>query len=381
MILRFASPLIFGIFLCFLGCNRSKPEVEKGKDYFTEIRPEYARGFTIHEFDEYKKVIVNTPFIGAEKGISYILVPRGIKTSHEFDQETVIEIPIKSIVCTSTSHIPLLDYLNLEEELVGFPSLDYISSKSVRERIDNGEIQDLGSQVNINLEILLSLQPEMVMGYSLTGDLSQLRKIEQAGIPVVLNSEYLESHPLGRAEWIKFMAAFFDESQKADSIFGAIRDRYLSTSNEISRVPERPTVFSGVVYGDTWFVPGGGNYASQIINDAGGNYLWSEDTTNGFLELSFESVYSKARGADYWIGVASYNNLEELSAGDNRYSEFDAFKKGSVFSYNKRIGPTGGNEYLELGYLRPDLILKDLAKILHPALQIEHELYFHQQLK
>ena len=117
---------------------------------------------------------------------------------------------------------------------------------------------------------------------------------------------------------------------------------------------------SGIVYGDTWFLPGGENYASQLLHDAGGNYLWSDTPSNGFLELSFESVYEKAHQADLWIGVASFKALAEIEKAEIRYTKFKAFQTGQVYTYDARKGARGGSEFLELGYLRPDIILNDL---------------------
>jgi iron complex transport system substrate-binding protein len=135
------------------------------------------------------------------------------------------------------------------------------------------------------------------------------------------------------------------------------------------------------VYGDTWFLPGGQNYAAKLLSDAGCQYLWSSDSTKGFLQLSFESVYEKAHEADLWIGVASFTTLEELSNADQRYTKFKPYQTKQVYTYNARKGAKGGSEFLELGYLRPDIILKDLVKIAHPELLPEYSLYFHKDLQ
>jgi iron complex transport system substrate-binding protein len=369
------------ILLLFYSCQHGPSNESFEANSFTRIQPEFATGFSIEEYGDYKKLIINTPFQGAGEGVSYVLLPEGSELSDMFPDEKVINTPIESIVCTSTTHIPLLDYLEVESALIGFPTLDYISSSSIRKRIDEGKVAELGAQVNLNLEVLVSIQPDLVMGYSLNGDLTQLGKIENSGIPVVLNSEYLESHPLGRAEWIKVMGLLFNKMSLADSVFNEIKREYQGVTQKVSGTLERPEVLSGVVYGDTWFLPGGENYASKIIADAGGNYLWAADTSSGFLQLSFESVYSMAADADIWIGVASYNSLEQLINGDSRYSEFLPYKERQVYSYNKRMGEKGGNEYLELGYLRPDIILKDLVTIFHPGLLEGRDLYFYEQLK
>jgi iron complex transport system substrate-binding protein len=225
------------------------------------------------------------------------------------------------------------------------------------------------------------LSPDMVMGYTMNSDYGQFKKVEELNVPVVLNAEYLEKHPLGRAEWLKYMALFFNKEKEADSIFQSIEKEYLDTKALADGVKNKPTILSGIVYGDTWFLPGGQNYAAKLLRDAGYNYLWSENSSNGFLELSFESVYEKAHDAKFWIGVGSFTSLDEIEKADHRYAKFEPFKNRQVYTSNARKGSKGGSEFLELGYLRPDIILKDLVKIAHPELLPSYELYFHKKLE
>jgi len=362
----------------FTACNK---ESSRMVELDSKIQIKYATGFIIDEGDSFTKVTVSSPFQGAQNGFSYFLVPKNATVPEILLNKSVIRTPIKSIVCTSTTHLPILEYLDEDGALKGFPDTDYISSIKIRERIENGDVVDIGKEQGMNIELLLSLAPELVMGYMVSPDMGQLDQISKLGIPVVINAEYREAHPLGRAEWIKFVAVFFDKLDLADSVFSEIESSYNDALLLAQSAKSKPTVFSGVVYGDTWFLPGGRNYASSIIQDAGGQYLWNDDTTSGFLELGFESVYEKAVDADYWIGTASYSSLEALSKADVRYEMFDAFKNKKVFTYNKRIGEKGGNEYLELGYLRPDLILNDLVMILHPEFYDPDELFFFMPLE
>jgi iron complex transport system substrate-binding protein len=177
------------------------------------------------------------------------------------------------------------------------------------------------------------------------------------------------------------MAMFFNREKEADSIFSAIESEYLKTAALVIDVTPKPTVISGIVYGDAWFLPGGQNYAAKILKDAGCDYLYKADSSNGFLELSFESVYNKAVDVDLWIGVGSYTQLDDITQADHRYTNLKAFKTKKVYTYNARIGATGGSEFLELGYLRPDIILKDLVKIAYPELLPDHSLFFHKKLE
>ena len=369
--------LIVTIFL-FTGCAVSTQEQDSEFKY-EAVELKYATGFTIAKAQDFYLVKILTPYKGAAHPLTYVFYNRH-EDMPNIEADGYIPIPVKSIVCTSTTHIPLLDYLNETNSLSGFPTLDYISSAAMRKRIDAGEVEELGIDEALNIEYLINLSPEVVMGYSLSGDFGQFNSIEEAGIPVVLNAEYLEQHPLGRAEWIKLAGIIFDKEEMADSVFNFIEAQYLDARNLAARSASKPTVMSGIVYGDSWFVPGGKNYAAKILQDAGFNYIWAQDTSSAFLPLSFETVFDLANKADFWIGVGSFKSLTELSANDSRYEAFAPFKNHHIYSYNKRLGTKGGSEFLELGYLRPDLILRDLVRIGHPNLLPEHELFFHFQL-
>lgn len=366
------------IVLLTLSCQKKiRPEINSDKNGY--IR--YATGFSVTQLPDAKLVEVVRPYRGATTGYRYLLVSEGKPVPEHDNQTKVIRVPIHKIVCTSTTHIPLLDYLQESDALAGFPTLDYISSSKVRARIAEGRVEELGIDKGMDMERLAMLKPDVVMGYTMTADAGQFKKIEELGIPVVINAEYLEKHPLGRAEWIKFMALFFAKEEMADSIFQFIEKEYLATHELTRNITLRPTVLSGILYRDAWFLPGGLNYAARLLKDAGCRYLWEEDSSSGFLELSFESVYEKAHHADLWIGVASFTSLSEMANADRRYSKFKPFANRMVYTYNARKGEKGGSEFLEIGYLRPDLILKDLVKIAHPQLLPEHTLYFHARLK
>lgn len=373
--------LIFTLWLAvgsLLSCNSKKNSATNPENISAA---KYAVGFKVTIVGNSKLVEVKQPYQNATSGYQYLLVPKG-KTAPAHDEQTqVITVPVENIVCTSTTHIPLLDYISETEKLIGFPTTDYISSEKMRKRIDAGLVKDLGIDKGMNIEMLYTLKPSLVMGYTMTKDLGQLKKIQELKIPVVINAEYLEKHPLGRAEWIKFMALFFGKEKEADSVFAEIEKEYLSTQQLVNEVKTKPTVLSGIVYGDAWFMPGGQNYAAKLLKDAGCDYLWSSDSTSGFLQLSFESVYATAKEADLWIGVGSFKNLKEIKATEERYALFKPFKEQQVYSYDARKGTKGGSEFLELGYLRPDLILKDLVKIAHPELLPDYTLYFHNRLE
>lgn len=375
---------ISGIALLLLtcwGCQTEKPADKAVHTHHDSLSLDYAEGFRVQYDGNIKIVEVLYPFQGATSGYKYLLVPQGEAIPEHEANVRVIRTPISSIVCTSTTHIPLLDYIDETDKLVGFTTTDFISSEKMRARVDAGKVTELGIDKGINMERLAMLKPDLVMGYTLSSDYGQFKKIEALGIPVIINAEYLEKHPLGRAEWIKFMAVFFNKEKEADSVFQVVKKNYIAAREVADHVKDKPTVLCGVVYGDAWFLPGGQNYASHILKDAGCQYLWGEDTSNGYLELSFEAVYEKANQTDFWIGTGSFTTLNEIKEADERYTRFKPYQQKQVYTYDARKGAKGGSEFMELGYLRPDIILQDLVKIAHPDLLPNHTLYFHRKLE
>ena len=245
------------VFIVLVGCTSSRREPAANAADSVSLEIKYAQGFKVSDHGSYKTVEVTYPYQGAQSGYTYLLVQKGEPVPAHDPTTPVITIPLESIVCTSTTHIPALDYLNETDALTGFPSTDYISSRKMRTRIDEGKVKDLGMDKSMNLELLVTLKPSMVMGYSMNNDVGQMKKIQELGIPIVVNAEYLEKHPLGRAEWIKFMALFFNKEKEADSVFRLIESEYNKTQELAKTVVASPTVMSGIVYGDTWFLPGG----------------------------------------------------------------------------------------------------------------------------
>lgn len=327
-----------------------------------EVR--YATAFHFEKNDSSEYLVIDEPWPNASEKKRY-------KLGKTYEK----------IVCTSTSHLPYFDMLEMEEVVVGFPNLKYISSKTFIDRANQGLLTDLGPDGSMNMELLLSLDPDAVVAFDMGGESTTLDKVEESGIPVLYNADFLEQTPLGRAEWIKFFGALLNKRKEADSIFIAVEKEYLRLSEIGQNTKKKPTILGGVVYGDTWFLPGGNNWAATFFKNAGGAYLWENDTTSGWLELSFEAVYEKGNKADFWIGTSTLNTKNEMLGQDARYEDFDSFTKNKVYNYNKRIGPNGGYDFFESGYSRPDLVLADLIKILHPTLLPQYETYYFKQLE
>ncbi len=341
----------------------------------------YAEGFSVEIFENYKIITLKNPWPGSEKTFRYLLTKDKSKIENKEEYDAVVQIPVKRMVVTSTTHIPSLEMLDEAETLVGFPNLNYISSENTRSLIDQGKILELGKNEDLNTEILIELSPDVVVGFAMDNNNSAFSAIQKAGIPVLFNSDWTEVSPLGKAEWIKFFGLLFDKQEEADSMFAQIEMDYLDAKAIASNATNTPTVISGAMYRDIWYMPQGDSWAAQFIADAKGDFIWKETKGTGSLSLNLESVIDKGKDADIWLGPAQFGSLQEIKESSNAYTQFKAFKTGEVYSYSMKQGATGGSIYFELAPNRPDLVLKDIIKILHPELLVEHDLYFFEKLK
>lgn len=364
-------------FSCKKTPNETKPLTVM---YLAPQTLEYASGFTILNKENYKEIKITTPWPDAEEELTYILYPKGTEKPFKAANTVFIEVPIERVVVTSTTDVPMLEYLNLEQKLVGFPNTDYISSEKTRALIENGKIKELGKEYNLNTEVVLELSPELIIGFSATGDTKAYDLIQKTGIPVVMNGSWMEQHPLGRAEWIKFVAAFFGKEAAAEEQFQKIKKDYNEAVTLAQNVTQRPTIISGSMFKDVWYIPGGNSYFAWILKDSNTNYLWSDINKSGSITLSFESVLDKGQHADLWIRAGSSRSLSELKEKNHQYAFFDAFKNKTVYSSILKMGNKGGSIYYELGPMRPDLILKDIIHIAHPEVLTNYEPYFFEKL-
>lgn len=368
------------LFIILISCKEIKESPSIAQDIKSTSEIEFAKGFDISHYKGYKVITLKNAWPGAEKEFKYALIDKGTTLSSPDMYDAIIEIPIESIVVTSTTHIPSLEMLGINETLIGFPNLDYISSSTTRKRIDQGLVKELGKNEDINTEVLIDINPDLVVGFAVDGNNKSLNTIKKTGIPVVYNGDWTEISPLGKAEWIKFFAAFYNKEKKADSIFSEIKTAYHNAKTLALKAKSTPTVLSGAMYKDVWYLPQGNSWAAQFIADANGNYLWKDTKGTGSFSLNLERILDLGEHAEIWLGPSYYTNLQQLNEGHSVYQQFDAFKNEQVYNFTNKVGETGGLLYFELAPNRPDLVLKDIIKILHPELLPEYKLYFFSKL-
>ncbi|NNT71790.1 ABC transporter substrate-binding protein [Flavobacterium sp. IMCC34852] len=360
------------------GC---KTETNSAPTIATENTVQYAKGFSIQNYDGYTVVTVQNPWPKATKTYTYVLKEKEGIVPDSLKQNTIISVPIKNIVVTSTTHIPSLEMLNEEKSLVGFPHLDYISSEKVRARIEAGKVKELGNNKDLNTEVVLNLQPDVIIGYGIDNNNPTLDNLQKSGLKVMLNGDWNEETPLGKAEWIKFFGALYGKQKEANELFTKIEQDYLNTIKIVKNVTYSPTILAGDMFEDRWYLPRGTSWGSLLLKEAKGNYLWQETSGTGSLSLSFEAVFEKAKKADIWITSGQFDSLKEMTEMNPHYAQFDAFQNKNVYSFSGKKGKTGGILYYELAPNRPDIVLKDIVKILHPELLPSYQTFFFEKLK
>lgn len=373
---RFILPLLF-LFL-FAQC---KQETKAQSEITTISKVKYAKGFSIENYANYSIITVKNPWPKASKTYQYILKKKNGIIPDSLKNNIVINVPIQSIVVTSTTHIPSLEMLNEEKTLVGFPNLAYVSSEKVRALIDAKKIKELGNNQSLNTEVLIDLQPDVIIGYGLDNNNPTLDNLEKSGLKVLLNGDWNEQTPLGKAEWIKFFGALYDKQEQANEIFSKIEKDYLKTIEIAKKAIAKPTILAGDIFEGKWYLPSGTSWGSLILKEANSNYLWQETSGTGSLSLSFETVFEKAKDADFWITSGQFSTLKEMTEANPHYVQFKAFQDKNVYSFAAKKGKTGGILYYELAPNRPDIVLKDLVKILHPELLVGYEPFFFEKLK
>ncbi len=342
----------------------------------------HAKGFDIVEEKGNKKLIIKSAYQNATEDATYPLSKKIPSTALASTKLNTIQIPVKNIVVTSTTHIPMVELLQSENTIVGFPHGQYVSSARTRKLLDAGKIAEIGKENSLNTEILLDLQPELVVGYSVTSPDKSLTTLQKAGINVIYNGDWLEETPLGKAEWIKFFGVLFDKEKQADSIFKAIETNYVNAKKSALLGLQKPTVLSGAIMSkDIWNLPAGESFVAQFLKDANLTYLWKDTKGKGSLSLSFESVFDKGANADIWIAPGYFTSKKQLLESNALYAKFKAFQDDNIYTPTTKKGKSGGVLYYELATTRPDLVLKDLIKITNPALLPDYELVFFEKMK
>lgn len=371
------------IFLCLAvlsvtACSTGSNKTDVISDSADSSVIVYAKGFSIRYFSDYTQVIVNNPWKSGSIYATYFLVK---DTQTEVPEGGVkILVPLKTIAPASVTHYEFLHLLGELNTVTGICQADIVYNKEIKKGIEEGRITDLGDAFHINVEKVLQLSPSALMMSGYNQKDANLQRISQAGIPVIYNNEWMETSLLGRAEWIKFVAAFYDKSQLADSVFSNIENRYNDIKQKVTNIKDKPGIMAGSNFRGTWYMPAGRSFMGQLFADAGSRYFYSNDTTTGSLPLNVEKVLRDFSDADIWLNC-NFATLDELIKSDSKHALFKPVQTRQVYNFNRRMLPSGANDFWESAVARPDLLLSDVIAVLHPEILPDYELVYAEKLK
>ena len=375
----FPKLIFISSFFILFGCKKNETS-EVAKTDAAKNSIEYASGLSIVKYDDYSVVTVSNPWPNANKDFKYVLKEKEAKVPDSLQAYTSIQVPLESVVVTSTTNIPFLEMLEVENKLVGFPHTDYISSEKTRALIDKGSVKNVGQNEKLNIEQLIELSPDLIVTFGVDNNNPMLDNLKKSGLNILIQGDWMELSPLGKAEWIKLYGALFGKEEKAKELFDKIVQSYEQAKKLAAEKAVNSTVLYGSMYEDVWYVAKGNSWVAEFMKDAHANYLWADLKGTGSEGLSFEKVLDKAKTASVWIASGSFKSLDELQKANPHYGEFDAFKNKNVYSFEGKLGATGGTVYYELAPSRPDLVLKDYIKIFHPDLLPSYEFTFASKL-
>lgn len=369
--------IVFLLSLVIASCTGYSSKIEDfNKTVYT---PGYASGFDIKGAEGRKSVIITStnPWQGADSITTQLFIVRNGETVPEEFTGQVLEGNANRIVAMSSTHVAMLDAVGAANTIVGVSGLDYISNKDIQSRRDS--VGDVGFEGNINYELLLSLDPDIVLLFGVNGANAMEGKLKESGIPYMYVGDYLEESPLGKTEWLVALSELIGKRDAGEKVFADIPVRYNALKQKVADAGlPKPSVMLNTPYGDSWFMPSTKSYAVQLIEDAGGSYIYGKNTGNTSLPIDLEEAYLLASDADMWINIGMANSLEEVARMCPKFTDTRCFRNGNVFNNNARANAAGGNDYWESAVVNPDILLRDLVKIFHPELVSEDFVYYKQ---
>ena len=326
------------------------------------VRFQYAKLLNLVRYQGYTVATISHPWRQNAVLHQYVLVPADSVVPEGLPEGTLIRTPLRRSVVFTTVHCSLLQMLHCEGSVAGVADLKYIKAPFVQAGVQNGSIMDCGDGMSPVIEKIIDLHPDALLlsPFENSGGYGQLEEID---IPIVECAEYMESSPLGRAEWVRFYGMLYGCEREADSLF-AIVDCSYNALKKLTANSQKLTANMDKITGSVWYVPGGRSTIGQMLSDAGADYPWADDEHSGSVALSFEAVLERAGECDIWL--LRYSGKEKLTRrqllGEHRgYNQFRAFREGRVYGCNVEQ-----SLFYEESPFRPDLLLSDFIRILYP---------------
>ncbi len=328
---------------------------------------------------QYAEAIIANPWKAGTMLHRYILIPKGKEgdktvamlarrrsTGARCTTDTV-RTPLESNLVFTAPHCQLLTELGCQNAITGVCDKDYINIPDIKSRAQADAkvahpIMDCGSSMQPDIERIIALHPEalLISPFENSGGYGKLDKLR---IPVIETADYMETSPLGRAEWIKLYGLLLGSS-KADSLFSAIEKEYLQLKAEAAKLPLGLSILTERKTGNVWYVPGGKSTMGILLRDAHARYIFADDTHSGSLSMSPEQIIAKGNQVDVWAFKYFGGNAltkQDLLAEYQGYQALKAFQTGTVYETDTSCEP-----YFELTSFHPEILLREFIILSHP---------------
>ncbi len=359
--------LIMAVVLPLLACCGSggtdnKPAGNHGE----EIPLQYAENLTLTQFPEYVKADIRNPWDTTKALHTYILVPDSLQLPDDLPQGTVVRTPLKKCLVYSSVHNSLISELGAIEAIKGVCDAQYIHQPDLARRIADATVEDCGNSMAPNIEKIIKINPDGIL-LSPFENSGSYGKLGQLGIPIIECADYMETSPLGRAEWMKFYGLLYGKEREAYDMFSRTESEYKELCSLTDSVSFRPRVLVDRLYGQAWNVPAAESTMGIFIENAGGKNPFDNNKGSGSVGLNAEKVLHQAGDADIWIvrySQTSDKTLSELATDNPVYSQVKALKNGNVYGCN-----TSKVFFYEEVPFHPHWLLADLIAIFHPEIE------------
>lgn len=364
-------------FVCLLAACGGKRGTDSAPVGGDTVRLSYARYLSMVKYPAFTRVTVRNPWDSTRILQTYLLVDKHRPLPADLPAGTVVQVPLERMLVYSAVHCGLFNELGTLNAVGGVCDLSYIRMPQIHERVSDGRVKDAGSSMSPDIERVIALHPDAILLSPFEN--GSYGRIEKLRIPLIECADYMETSPLGRAEWMRFYGMLVGEEQKADSLFAQVEQAYLALHRSVENVKEKPLVLAELKQGSAWYVPGGMSTTGKLYADAGARYAFDYLAESGAVPLSFETVYSRARHADFWLikyNQAHDKTYAELEQDYRPYTGFDAFRRKKIYGCN-----TGRVPYYEESPFHPERVLKDLIAVFHPDSLPEYRLRYFKPLE
>lgn len=368
----FSNVLCFSLMLFLFSCKNA--DVDKIKGNSVDIR--YSSLLEIVDCEGFTVVDVKNPW---GKGLlnRYLLVPSDSLLPEKLPAGVVLRTPLSRAILFSGVHASLFEEFGALSAIAGVCDSRYIYSQNVQRGLENGAVLDCGSSLNLDSEVVMQVAPDAI--FVLPYENGGYGKLDRFSFPLVECADYMETSPLGCAEWIRFYGRLLGNAEKSDSIFNAVCKEYEELSQMTADITERPKLMCELKSSSAWYVPGNKSTMGQMYNAAGADYLFAEYDVNGSVPLSVEIVLDKAADADIWL--LKYNSVfdkkyPDLLAEYDGYAHFKPFRNRNIYACN-----THRNNIFEETAFHPEKLLRELVALFHPILLPEYKTLYYEKMR